>query len=128
MLAAREKVGETGFLDAYDTAYAKLKTASADFAKITEDYETLDAFRDAFKQKARNAGVTDEDQISDLLFKVENNLGFTKIVNIVQALVLDKNPQIVADLVKWYDLDPGELKILAELRKNPASLARSEER
>ena len=123
MLAAREKVGETGFLDAYDTAYAKLKTASADFAKITEDYETLDAFRDAFKQKARNAGVTDEDQISDLLFKVENNLGFTKIVNIVQALVLDKNPQIVADLVKWYDLDPGELKILAELRKNPASLA-----
>jgi hypothetical protein len=119
----RTELDTVGWFDSYDRGFQSMLRTNPDFKKNFGQYATYDDFETGMKQRIQDSyrrqygtQYIDQDKINDTFFKILTDSGLMHSVNVVEAVTLFRNPELIPQIAKWYDLDAGELNILKELQ------------
>ena len=127
----RTQLDSVGWFDSYDRGYQSILRNNPQVAAKFGQYQDYDSFEAGMKQRItdslrRQYGTQyiDQDKVNDIFFDILVGEGIMQAVNVVEAVILYRNPSLMQPIQKWYDLDEGEMKILEEIRRSNGAVAR----
>jgi len=127
----RTQLDSVGWFDSYDRGYQSILRNNPQVAAKFGQYQDYDSFEAGMKQRItdslrRQYGTQyiDQDKVNDIFFDIMVGEGIMQAVNVVEAVILYRNPNLMQPIQKWYDLDEGEMKVLEEIRRSNGAVAR----